>query len=426
MSETELVGKDELLKAMTMCNSCPDFNLNDLRGKGDNNYQLYDWLIHNLPTAQYVLGKLVELIFSNNLTTGDEKQDEILNNFLYGQTNPEGVTNYHVLVQSIKESIVYGRSGLRFLSKDDGLINVKCNHFGVAQILNKEHYGYKELIGFVIDKKGRAITDVDLREGEIDSEEYFKKGIFVFKNSDNILLPPEKFVNLRVDTSTPKGSSVFDSDIQRVLLIASVYKRLLYDIEYDGAGRLIFWADNANSNEESSNKFLNDTESATKRRQDKYKKEVEEIMKLVKDSNSTSVLAVSNAFKKMDHLPRVTKATEFLSYLNQEGEIMAQVFGVPNVLLGLGKISGNISMEKVIDNAMLNSIIPLRENIATQISSILTNNLKVPKVYFDKYELKSQSDINDRRLKVLTVAERLKALGKEDLANKIIEEEIQL
>ena len=39
------------------------------------------------------------------------------------------------------------------LSKDDGLINVKCNHFGVAQILNKEHYGYKELIGFVIDKK---------------------------------------------------------------------------------------------------------------------------------------------------------------------------------------------------------------------------------------------------------------------------------
>ncbi|MGH2123234.1 hypothetical protein ACQ10H_15495, partial [Enterococcus faecalis] len=84
-------------------------------------------------------------------------------------------------------------------------------------------------------------------------------------------------------------------------------------------------------------------------------------------------LAVSNAFKKMDHLPRVTKATEFLSYLNQEGEIMAQVFGVPNVLLGLGKISENISMEKVIDNAMLNSIIPLRENITTQISSILTN-----------------------------------------------------
>ncbi|RXA23275.1 hypothetical protein EQ822_28375, partial [Escherichia coli] len=152
---------------------------------------------------------------------------------------------------------------------DDGLINVKCNHFGVAQILNKEHYGYKELIGFVIDKKGRAITYVDLREGEIDSEEYFKKGIFVFKKNDNILLPPEKFVNLRVDTSTTKGSSVSDSDIQRVLLIASVYKRLLYDIEYDGAGRLIFWADNANSNEESSNKFLNDTESATKRRQDK-------------------------------------------------------------------------------------------------------------------------------------------------------------
>lgn len=38
MFEIELVGKDELLKVMIMCNSCLDFNLNDLRGKGDNNY----------------------------------------------------------------------------------------------------------------------------------------------------------------------------------------------------------------------------------------------------------------------------------------------------------------------------------------------------------------------------------------------------
>ena len=153
------------------------------------------------------------------------------------------------------------------------MINVKCNHFGVAQILNKEHYGYKELIGFVIDKKVELLQmSISVKE-KLIQKNTLKRNI-CFKNNDNILLPPEKFVNLRVDTSTPKGSSVFDSDIQRVLLIASVYKRLLYDIEYDGAGRLIFWADNANSNEESSNNFLNDTESATKRRQDKYKKKL--------------------------------------------------------------------------------------------------------------------------------------------------------
>ena len=134
------------------------------------------------------------------------------------------------------------------------MINVKCNHFGVAQILNKEHYGYKELIGFVIDKKVELLQmSISVKE-KLIQKNTLKRNI-CFKNNDNILLPPEKFVNLRVDTSTPKGSSVFDSDIQRVLLIASVYKRLLYDIEYDGAGRLIFWADNANSNEESSNNF---------------------------------------------------------------------------------------------------------------------------------------------------------------------------
>lgn len=79
--------------------------------------------------------------------------------------------------------------------------------------MNKEYYGYKELIGFVIDKKGWVIIDVDFCEGEIDLEEYFKKGIFVFKNNDNILLLFEKFVNLRVDIFIFKGLSVFDLDI---------------------------------------------------------------------------------------------------------------------------------------------------------------------------------------------------------------------
>ena len=135
MSETELVGKDELLKAMTMCNSCPDFNC-DLRGKGDNNYQLYDWLIHNLPTAQYVLGKLVELIFSNNLTTGDEKQDEILNNFYMVKRIQKELPTITYLFNQLRNQL-YTVDLVYVLSKDDGLINVKCNHFGVAQILNK-------------------------------------------------------------------------------------------------------------------------------------------------------------------------------------------------------------------------------------------------------------------------------------------------
>lgn len=426
MSNTEYIGKDELMKQLLACNSCPDFSLDHIRDKASDGYELYDWLIHNLPTAKYVLDKLIELIFSNNLTTGNEKEDERLKDFLYGKKNPTGATNYHVLVQSVKEAIVYGRSGIRFLSKEDGLIKVKYNHFGVAQVPNTEYYGFSDIIGFLINKNGNAVTDKEIRNGEIDFDEYRKKGIIVFKENENILLPQDKFINLRIDTSTNKGESVFESDIQRVFLLASIYKRLLYDLEYDGPGRLLFWLNDKGDTDTPANTFLNGKINQNNDIEEKVKKEVEGIMKLIKESNSTNVLAVSNAFKEMQYLPRVTKATEFLNYLNQEGEIMAQVFGVPNVLLGLGKISGNISMEKVIDNAMMNSIIPLRENIATQISSLLSVNLGLSKVYFDKYELKYQVDVNDKRLKVIEVAERLKNFGKQELAEKIIEEEIQL
>lgn len=48
------------------------------------------------------------------------------------------------------------------------------------------------------------------------------------------------------------------------MFIVLVYKWLLYDIEYDGVGRLIFWVDNVNSNEESLNNFLNDIELVIK------------------------------------------------------------------------------------------------------------------------------------------------------------------
>ena len=52
-------------------------------------------------------------------------------------------------------------------------------------------------------------------------------------------------------------------------------------------------------------------------------------------------------------------------------------------LLELGNVSGNVSMTSIIDLAMTNSIVPLRERYAQQFSLFIANHLGVEKVYFN-------------------------------------------
>ena len=111
----------------------------------------------------------------------------------------------------------------------------------------------------------------------------------------------------------------------------------------------------------------------------------------------------SNAFdKQITHLPRVTKSTDdfFREWIRNEGTIIAQDIGISPALVEMGDISGNVSMEKIIDNAVTNTIIPMRENYASQFSDIVSAIVGVPKVYFDKYKLTQVENVNNVRQKV--------------------------
>ena len=125
--------------------------------------------------------------------------------------------------------------------------------------------------------------------------------------------------------------------------------------------------------------------------------------KQIKESSSDAVITLSNAFDKdITHLPRVTKSTDdfFREWIRNEGTIIAQDIGISPALLELGDISGNVSMEKIIDNAVTNTIIPMRENYASQFGDVVAQIAKVPKVYFDDYKLAQVENVNDVRQKV--------------------------
>ena len=131
---------------------------------------------------------------------------------------------------------------------------------------------------------------------------------------------------------------------------------------------------------------------------------------------------LSGAFgDKIEHLERVTKATEFFDWIENEGVILAQVIGMSPSLLEMGKLSGNVSMKKIIDSAMLHTIVPVREHYATQFSGLISKVIGVEKIYFGKYILQSSESKNTARTKVANIISLLNSV-KKDSTDKLVDD----
>lgn len=376
-----------------------------------------EWMIKNLPTLPYVMDSYLNFVFSNKLTTGDATIDqEVLNPFLY-KLNAKGVTNHSVLREAVKNMLLYGKCGIRFLDEEEGILAVKANRYTSLIKADEEFYGFDRTVAYAVSTDEKETISIGSEPIELDKQTFIDTGRLISQNKEVMILLPEDFINLRTDTGTENGVSKLLEDKQRLELLGSVYQRLNYDIVYDGPGRLIFWMkDNfldGGDIDLSANEILDQTQASKDMRAERAKEEIRKMAEDIKNSSSDNVILASSYFDKMEHIPRVTKATEFMDYLQQkEGSIIAQCIGITPELLGLGDVSGNVSMEKIIDNAMVNMIIPLREALATQISPLLSKKLGIPKVYFDKYEAQYNVDRSSEQYKyALSVQQLVTALN---------------
>lgn len=390
--------RQEVLKELLSCSACGDIGEPPKKERDD-----IDYLLENLPGVGYVSSRLVNYIFSNGLTTGDVEKDEILNDWLYAQRNKEGSSNYHVLREVIKRAALYGECGLRMYQ---GMLY--AYERGKYGILLSQEEGIDNIIGYFIRKDGKEIEEV------IDLNKYKYIGTYddiirFFEERDLIFLSSDEFRNIRNDTSKLHGICPFVTDRQRVDLLLSTYERMNYDIEYDGPGRIIVrpkdgYSD-AGDNDISTGTVLSEV---VKDNYEQAKAEIKRVAREIKNSTSDSVIALSNAFDKdITHLPRVTKSTEFFDWQSHEVEIIAQIMGMSPTLIETGHIYGNVSVAAIIDNSMLNTIIPMRESYAVQFSELISSALNLPKVYFNKYDLAQVQDENVVRHEVAEIIRNL-------------------
>lgn len=404
---------DQILKQMLECNTaCVDFNSFHFE-KPQDDYGKVLYYMKTLPGAEYVVAQMLNYIFSNGLTTGTVKGDIVLDEFLYKQKNEEGKTNYAVLRDVIANAIAYGRCGLRFY--EGNIYSVDQQYY--ASLVRKDD-GIRKVVGYVVSSDDTPIAEKDFKLDEIGyDDDFFTGGLEAyFEAKKMIFLDKSTFIDIWTNDA---GESPLLKDELRLDLLITAYERLLHDLNYDGPGRLVLWAKSGfitgDANDISTSEVMSQAVPAQMEREKKAKKELREVTKQIKESGSDSAILLSDAFdRNVLKLPRVTKATEFFDWLTREGIILAQVFGMSPSLLELGDVSGNVSMEKIIDNSMLNSIVPLREKFAIQFSSMLADHLKVEKVYFNKYELQQAEDENTMRTKVVNIMSLLNSIKDEE------------
>lgn len=395
---------DEIVRDWATCNQVCDVAVP--KKKRDYGLEKVDEYMRVLPGADYVLTQTLNYIFSNGLTTGSINEDVKLDDFLY-RKNSEGTTNLHVLRDTIGMAITHGACGLRWINGD-----IYQYKWGTYRILTLLKNGINTVVGYIISKKGDRVPPIKFHFDKYIEYEDFLRDI---DDQELILLDTKEFMVIRNDTSLPYGHSPLLRDEARLDLLTAVYERLNYDIRYDGPGRIIIRPKDGfrsgDANDISTTAVISEALKAQKKENEDILREAKRVARQLQGSSSDSVIVLSNAFDdKIEHLERVTKATEFFTWIKNDTLLLAQDFGMSPSLMELGGVSGNVSMTSILDTAMLNSIVPLRERYAVQFSSFLSMHLGVTKIYFNLYEMAQQEDENTMRTKVVNMMSLLNAM----------------
>lgn len=400
-----MTDEERILDDFLECGTCTDLGRVKHYDLGLSERKKIDKMMQVLPGIMYIRNQMLNYIFSNGLTTGSINEDVVLNDFLF-RKNSFDATNYSILREAIGWAAVDGECGVRFYEN-----NIYLVRSGQYAIVYLDEDGVRKIIGYLVKSKPyRNLYDMD----EEDFDNWFDK-------EDIVFLDKTEFCQVRNNISYLHGESPLLSDKLRIDLLIAAYQRLNYDVEYDGPGRIILrpkdgYISGDQSTDISTSTIVNSSGQAISSRIERAKEEARRIAKEIKNSSSDAVILMSNGFDKdIEHLERVTKATEFFGWLENEGVILAQAMGMAPSLLELGKISGNVSMEKIIDNSMLNNIVPLREHYAIQFSEFISSHLNIQKIYFDKYDLQQSEDENETRKKIVDMMKILYDIGQTDL-----------
>ena len=380
----------------------------------------------DLPDVDYILDNIVNYMFTNYLTTEDFDKDKELREYLYG-LNFNGQRNYDVLKQVAKGYRKYGYYGL--LNTGEGLVGVHPKDILACVIDYPKKPVLRQTLTYLIKNTNVFVTPFDRKTGNnrpvtdysADDIQKILENPEEYKN-EVLVVTDKEFACVRIDTSQVFCMSPLLKDRKRVELILNILNRMNYDISRNGIGTIALQAKDTleeqieESVEQgtsfSSGELLDMGRTAKGERTKKIIEDMNAFAEKLSETEFNDAIVYSGNFQNLEQLERDTKATDFLDYLSQYvPAIICQMFGVPARLFDLNKTVSNIGTYSIIDNAMKNTIIPMRDHFLGQVIHILQNATNLSEhIKFDSYEFTNNYNYNND-LYILEVYDKLKVIN---------------
>lgn len=380
----------------------------------------------DLPDVDYILDNIVNYMFTNYLTTEDFDKDKVLRDYLY-KLNFNGQRNYDVLKQVAKGYRKYGYYGL--LNTGEGLVGIHPKDILACVIDYPKKPVLRQTLTYLIKNTNVFVTPFDRKTGNnrpvtdysADDIQKILENPEEYKN-EVLVVTDKEFACVRIDTSQVFCMSPLLKDRKRVELILNILNRMNYDISRNGIGTIALQAKDTleeqieESVEQgtsfSSGELLDMGRTAKGERTKKIIEDMNAFAEKLSETEFNDAIVYSGNFQNLEQLERDTKATDFLDYLSQYiPAIICQMFGVPARLFDLNKTVSNIGTYSIIDNAMKNTIIPMRDHFLGQVIHILQNATNLSEhIKFDSYEFTNNYNYNND-LYILEVYDKLKLIN---------------
>lgn len=403
-------------------------------------YEKIRSFINFLPSINYVVNQITRYVLADGIQFEKEADTKKFKEWL-AQTNIQGESNKSILNKVLVNTLEFGHAGLRMLSEEDGWLYIEPDHYGRVTVPSAEYGNVRFPLAYIVSEKKKINRDIiaeDLvkygfeflrTDKQITAEMLAKEWLATEKldisNSleTHTLLPTESVLNMTLGTTADyRDGSPFLREEGRLYMLYVALKRISEDVEYDGLGTLLFQLKNDLLKELSSENGLSTgtliKEGATAKA--KMSKDVEENTKKIADSlskarrNNSIVMNPYIEFK--EQLKSDTRAVELLDYASKyAGTVMAEAIGVSPRFLQLMQTSSDISMDATFKEGMRNAILPLREQLLSQIDDFVSEPLGITSKM--KFELPDYLDTryDDDSKVATTYANIMKASDRDEI-----------
>jgi len=400
-----------------------------------------EYLVDNLPAVNFVVSFYTQLIIGAGLEAKDPYNQKKLDEWLQ-KKNAMGQTNQDIIADSVKNSLMYGYSGIR-LSLGD-FYSVMPQQLRIWKLpLTTQVNGRVEVIpglkslafyevnldkGFKVEKDETERTFV-LNGNKYTLEEVIKQKMLkvaadgsyiIAENNDpdtlaranSVYIEPENFCHLRNSNDGDYGRSPLSYDKLRTHLLIDLIKNFRDEILNDGSDYIMYLKAGLSAGQSLTSLLSQQTteqsvrgaldKKMVKTASDKQMEAAKRLAEKMKKSQKTRMSIVrKDQIEEIKKLEGTVRLPDYLGIYNDAKDVVADIYGIHSLLVG-GKSSGwNTGMSSMLEFTMDKTIRPFQQRYSHQLSDYICRASGVKgEVRFREYELldkKAQADIEKTR-----------------------------